>query len=203
MKKRIISITLLLILVLTLSGAAIAQRQQQRLADKLVRLHVVARSDSHHDQAVKLQVRDAVLACTQPLLEQGGDARQILADHLPQIQAAAEQALLNAGEDPVVTVGLGKERFSTREYDSFSLPAGIYEALRVTIGTGEGRNWWCVVFPSLCLTASMAELEQAAQAAGLTEGEIRFITGDGPGFQLKFKTLELLEDLKAALFRKK
>ena len=77
--------------------------------------------------------------------------------------------------------------------------AGIYESLRVTIGEGEGHNWWCVVFPSICLTASMDELELAAQTAGFSDGEIRLITGADEGFVLKFRALELLQRLKALL----
>ena len=95
---------------------------------------------------------------------------------------------------------LGKEVFPTREYDTFKLPAGVYESLRVSIGEAEGHNWWCVVFPSICLTASMDELEQAAEAAGLTDSELLLITGESEGYVLKFKVLELLQQLKAAIF---
>ena len=100
--------------------------------------------------------------------------------------------------DPV-QVTMGQERFPTRYYDSFALPAGVYTSLRVTIGDGAGKNWWCVAFPSLCLRAA-SDLEEAAAAAGFTEEEIELITGEENGYILKFRILELLEQLKEAIF---
>jgi len=174
--------------------AAVFQREQQELAEKLVRLHVVANSDSEKDQAVKLQVRDAVLAVTADLDEAG------LEQALPQIRAAAEQRLRELGETCSVSVSMGEEAFPTRYYDNFSLPAGVYTALRVTIGDGNGQNWWCVAFPSICFRATAAELEEAAVTAGFTTEEFRLITEDGERYVLKFKALELLDALKQRLF---
>ena len=167
------------------ASVTLVQAEQQRLSAKLIRLHVVANSDSAHDQAVKLEVRDAVSAAAKALLDGAEDPRAALAGRLDAVADA-------------VTVRLGKERFPTREYDTFSLPAGVYESLRVTIGAGKGHNWWCVVFPSLCLTSSMDELELAAQTAGFSIGEIRLITGE-EDFRLKFRVLELLQQLKCAM----
>lgn len=181
------------------ASATLVQAEQQRLSAKLIRLHVVANSDSAHDQAVKLEVRDAVIAAAKVLLDGTDDPRAALAGHLDEIAEAAEARLRTLGEAHPVTVRLGKERFPTREYDTFALPAGVYESLRVTIGAGEGHNWWCVVFPSLCLTSSMDELELAAQTAGFSDEEIRLITGEESGFVLKFRVLELLQKLKCAL----
>ena len=93
-------------------------------------------------------------------------------------------------------MSLGPELFPTRDYETFSLPAGRYTALRVTIGEGQGHNWWCVVYPALCLSASAGELEAAAQAAGLSDGEIALITGESGGYELKFKALEWLEQFQ-------
>ena len=181
------------------ASATLVQAEQQRLSAKLIRLHVVANSDSAHDQAVKLEVRDAVFTAAKTLLDGTDDPHATLAGHLDEIAAAAEARLRTLGEAHPVTVRLGKERFPTREYDTFALPAGVYESLRVTIGAGEGHNWWCVVFPSLCLTSSMDELELAAQTAGFSDEEIRLITGEESGFVLKFRVLELLQKLKCAL----
>ena len=199
LKKRSVSILALFFTVLMLVSAQALQAEQARLSQKLIRLHVVAASDSAHDQAVKLSVRDAVLARADALMAGAQDAHAALLDGLDSLAQAAQTRLGELGEEKTVTVRLGKERFPTREYDTFALPAGVYESLRVTIGEGEGHNWWCVVFPSICLTASMDELELTAQAAGLTQGELRLITGEEPGFTLKFRTLELLERLKALL----
>ena len=180
--------------------AAALQSQQQALAEKLIRLHVVANSDTKEDQAVKLQVRDAVLQVTEPMLQSDTQPEQALAAALPEIRAAAENCLRANGFSYPVKVSLGMERFPTRVYEGFSLPAGTYRSLRVTIGAGEGQNWWCVVFPSICFRATAAELEQAVTAAGFTEEEVRLITEDGEGYVLKFKALELLGELKKWMF---
>lgn len=191
--KRLIIFTAALLAALTATAAAL-QLDQQTLAGKLIRLHVVANSDSEQDQAVKLQVRDAVLEVTKDL------DREELEQALPNIQAAAEACLRELGCRDAVTVTLGQERFPTRLYENFSLPAGVYTALRVTIGEGEGQNWWCVAFPSICFRATTADLEAAAVSAGFTGEEIALITEANEGYVLKFKLLELLDRLKAWLF---
>ena len=192
MKKRIILAVALILSGVMLSAAAL-QTQQQRFSGKLIRLHVVANSDSEADQARKLQVRDAVLQVTRTL-----DAGT-LPQALPEIRRAAEQCLQAQGCTDPVTVSLGQEHFPTRMYENFSLPAGVYTALRITIGAGEGQNWWCVAFPSICFRATAAELEEAAVSAGFSSSEVRLITEDG-GYVLKFKLLELLDQLKQRLF---
>lgn len=196
MKRRMLSISFCILAVLIMLVALALQTQQRQLSEKLIRLHVVARSDSEHDQEVKLSVRDAVLARTREILDGCDDPRSALQGALTEIEAAAQEQLKSLGEDENVTVRLGKELFPTRDYETFSLPAGVYESLRVTIGEGAGHNWWCVVFPSICLTASMDELEQAAQTAGFTDSEIKLITEADDGFVLKFKLVELIQKLK-------
>ena len=191
--KRLIIFTAALLAALTATAAAL-QLDQQTLAGKLIRLHVVANSDSEQDQAVKLQGRDAVLEVTKDL------DREELEQALPNIQAAAEACLRDLGCRDAVTVTLGQERFPTRLYENFSLPAGVYTALRVTIGEGEGQNWWCVAFPSICFRATTADLEAAAVSAGFTGEEIALITEAIEGYVMKFKLLELLDRLKAWLF---
>lgn len=192
MKKTILAV-LALLAALTATAAAL-QGEQQALAGKLVRLHVVANSDSEQDQALKLRVRDAVLEASEGLEAEDLEAA------LPRLQAAAQACLREQGSGDPVTVSLGEEHFPTRLYDNFALPAGVYRSLRVTIGAGEGHNWWCVAFPSICFRATAAEVQDAAVSAGFTEEEVRLITGDGSGYVLKFKALELLERLKAWLF---
>lgn len=196
MKKRICGIILMVLAAAVVLTGFVLSRQQQTLSEKLVRLHVVADSDSEEDQAVKLKVRDAVLAETQAILRDAADPKAALEAHLPQIQAAANACLAREGSGDRAVATMGRELFPTREYETFSLPAGTYTALRVTIGSGQGHNWWCVVFPSICLSASAEEFDQAAQAAGLTDGEIRLITEDSEGYELKFKSMELLQKLK-------
>ena len=200
MKKRIFSLIFISALALGLLSCAYLQTQQRQLAGKLIRLHVAANSDSPSDQMLKLQVRDAVLAAAEPVLRAADDPEQALAGQLGTLEEAAERTLREAGAADMVTVTMQNERFPTRDYETFSLPAGVYRTLRVTIGAGEGHNWWCVVFPTICTAASMDELETAAVSGGFSEADVRLITGADSGCVLKFKTLEWLEKLKTLLW---
>ena len=161
--------------------------QQAALAERVVRLHVIGASDSEEDQAVKLLVRDAVLDAAQPWLEgvsSPEEAQAILVAHLTELAQIGSQV---AG----VTVTASVEQdawFPTKEYQDFSLPAGRYTALKVTLGEGKGRNWWCVVFPPLCMGA-VSETE-AKLAGGFSENQVRLITGENEGYVVKFRLLE-------------
>lgn len=160
--------------------------------DHLIRLHVVANSDSAADQAEKLEVRDAILTETEAILNgasNAAEARNLLTEALPRLECAANQAL--AGTGRTASVNLQRETFPLREYGTFRLPAGKYEALRVTIGNGEGQNWWCVVYPSLCLAATADEVTELAVAAGLSEEEAALLTGQQDGYVFRFQIVEL------------
>ena len=186
--------------VCLVSGAA-ALGNQEILAEKVVRLHVLANSDSQEDQALKLQVRDRVLALAETALTQAPDrehARAVLAAALPELKAAAEEEIAANGYAYPVTVRLENAQFPTRTYDGFSLPAGQYLALRVLIGEAKGKNWWCVVFPPLCAAAS-SDVALTAMAAGLTEEETKLITEESSGYVLKFKAVEWWESLRERL----
>jgi stage II sporulation protein R len=198
MKKRAIAPIMLLGLALWFSTGVLTVRAQTALSGKLLRLHVVAVSDSETDQANKLQVRDRVLAAAARYTagaETAAEAAAALAPHLGELRSEAEACLASLGADEAVTVTLAREEFSTREYDTFSLPAGQYETLRVVIGAGEGHNWWCVVFPSLCTAATAGEFDQAAVSAGLTQSEVGWITDDSADVRVRFRILELLQKL--------
>ena len=166
--------------------------EQDALADKVVRLHVVANSDSGADQTLKLQVRDAILADAASELEglSREEALEQLAQNLPRLGEIAAQTIGEQGYDYPVTVSLKEERFPTKRYDDFALPAGEYMALRVQIGSGGGHNWWCVVFPPLC----MGSVEETAQ---LDDRDRALVTGETEGYIVKFKAIEIWENLKA------
>ena len=173
-------------------------RAQQQLADKVVRLHVLANSDSEEDQSLKLRVRDVVLTRAEELLEASDGRREAetaLRTHLGELEALATAAVQAEGYSYPVTAELADTVFPTREYENFRLPAGSYLALRVTIGEGGGQNWWCVVFPPLC-AQSTTDLAQTAMAAGLAAEDVRLMEGGNGGYVLKFKTIELWEWLK-------
>ena len=197
-RLKIWEIALLLGLAVFLAAGAAALGSRDALADKVVRLHVLANSDSEEDQALKLKVRDRVLERAAELLEDSGDrdeAEARLTEALPELEGLAAAEIAANGYDYPVTARLEETSFTTREYDGFTLPAGKYLALRVVIGEGAGHNWWCVVFPPLCTTAS-SDVSQTAMAAGLTEEEVGLITEEDQGYVLKFKAVEWWEALR-------
>ena len=197
-RLKIWEIALLLGVAVCLLSGARALHTQDELADKVVRLHVLANSDSEEDQALKLQVRDAVLDRAEDLLAQPSsraEAEGKLRGQLLEFERLAEAVVREVGYDYEVTAELTDTEFPTREYEDFTLPAGEYLALRILIGDAAGRNWWCVVFPPLC-TAASADVPASALAAGFTEDEVRLITEEDRGYVLKFKAVEFWETLR-------
>lgn len=180
-------IALLLALGVTVCAGLWAQKTQSELSRRLIRLHVVANSDSPADQAAKLQMRDRVLELLTPLLD-GCDSR----DEAVRVIEAHREEMEALGD---VTVTLGTEYYPTREYDSFSLPAGEYVSLRVVMGAGKGRNWWCVVFPPLCTEALAEETEDAFLS--LDGEQTALITQADEGYELKFRVVEWWGQIKA------
>ena len=176
-----------------------AEAIQVRLASQVMRLHVLANSDSEEDQALKLEVRDRVLETTSALLagETEPQAAAVLLDqHLDDIAQTAAQEISAQGHDDRVEVRLEQTWFPTRQYQGISLPAGNYLALRVLIGAAEGHNWWCVVFPNLCLPAVS---ERALEASTLTPGQISLLQEEETSYVFRFKALELWQSLKHRL----
>lgn len=166
------------------------------LPENVVRLHVVANSDSEEDQSVKLLVRDTVLE--EAAKWYGGaqsmeEASSQLCTHLQSLGETARTTLAENGMEYSAKVEMTEMYFSTRDYGTFRLPAGRYRTLRVTLGEGQGKNWWCVVFPSLCLPA--AGEEQSDLLLSLPESE-REIVENPEQFQVKFKAVELWESLR-------
>ena len=177
--------------------------EQAALADKVVRLHVLANSDTQEDQALKLAVRDAVLAATDGVVPPGAEleeAEQALTQALPAIADAGARVVGEQGYSYPVTASLEHDVwFPTKEYTDFAFPAGEYTALRVTIGEGGGRNWWCVVFPPLCLGSVTETTAETALEGGLEDREVSLITGEDEGYVVKFKAMELLEEFQGWL----
>ena len=172
-----LELALLLALAVTLLWGAWSLHRQDTLQEKMIRLHVIANSDSAADQALKLRVRDAVLARAADLL------------------ARAARELARQGSAYAVAVSLEETEFPLKTYDGFALPSGEYLALRVVIGAGEGRNWWCVVYPPLC-TAAASDLPRTAEENGMTADDLSLMTGADGGYVLRFRSLELWERLR-------
>ena len=170
--KKIIKISVCLFLFVSAMFVADAWQDKKALQENLIRLHVVANSDSQEDQTIKLQVKDAVISYLQPLVEDFTDKEQTMAfltENLASVQQVANDALSKLGVDNCAIVSLETEVFDTRKYETFSLPAGIYDSLRIRIGEGRGKNWWCVVFPSLCLPATSDGFQDTAVSSGFSE----------------------------------
>lgn len=180
-------------------GTVIADRQ--RLNEELIRLHVVANSDRVEDQELKLLVRDAIITSLRQALADVRDteqAKEYLQENLPKLQELANKTLDAAGSAQQAVVTLCREGFPTRQYNTFSLPAGIYEALRVTIGDGAGKNWWCVVFPSLCVPQTSQGFSDTAAGAGFPDALSGALTGEEP-YQIRFYLLDKLGELEKFL----
>ena len=130
--------------------------------EEFFRLHIRANSDSEHDQNLKLKVRNAVLVYTSPLMENIHSKQEAISSikfHIPQIKKIAENTIKNNGYNYPVTIDICKEYFEYREYDGFFLPAGDYDALLINIGNAEGHNWWCALYPAVCLSGATADVK--------------------------------------------
>ena len=201
MKKILKRLVFLAVLVSCFyTGALLADKE--KLHDELIRLHVVGASDSMEDQTIKLQVRDAIIVSLQQALEDATDieqAKSYILEHLPQIEAAANAVLQELGSEDCAVVSFMEEAFPVRDYDTFSLPSGVYNSLRITIGDGNGKNWWCVVFPSLCFQASSTGVEDVAAGAGFSDELSNTVTRQD-GYQIRFYFLDMLGKIENFFF---
>lgn len=198
MKKQLRRISLVAAVVACVFIWGIATDSRE-LREGLLRLHVVGASDAKEDQEVKLLVRDAVLASLEDGLADLTDpeaAYDYVARMLPKVKATADRCLEEAGFSDTAQVSLTEETFPTRDYDTFSLPAGVYKALRVVIGEGEGKNWWCVVFPQLCMAGE--DFVETASVAGLSPDLTGTLEGE---YELRFWLLEKWGEVKNRIFQ--
>ena len=169
------------------------------IADNTFRLHILANSDSDADQALKLKVRDKVLSYTAELFRDAPDketSMQAVGQHLREIAEVACDEVRANGYDYPVKAEITRMYFSTRHYDGYTLPAGMYDALRLSIGKAEGHNGWCVMYPSLCLSSATEREERAKKV--YSEEEYHEVTDDSVAY--KFKLVEWFEELQN-LFR--
>ena len=172
---------------------------EEEIYESVVRLHVLANSDSDEDQALKLKVRDAILAYVSPRVidaKSREEAIAILNGEMDSIKTIASDVVKSEGYDYSLDVTLTLEEYPTRNYEAMSFPSGEYVSLRVLIGEAEGQNWWCVLFPPLCLSAASekAENEEAFIAVGLNSDQYKIITENEDGkYYLRFKLLEAIK----------
>lgn len=200
--RKLIKLAVCILLVSFILEFAGIATDRQSLQQSVIRLHVVGASDSKEDQTVKLQVRDAVVRYVEAALEHVmtiEEAKSWLSENLPGIQDAANDVLQKLGLSDRAVVTLQSEAFPTRHYDTFSLPSGVYDALRVTIGEGQGRNWWCVVFPSLCLPAAGENTEDVAAGAGFSQTLTNTVTQQD-GYRVRFYLMDVLGKIENFFF---
>lgn len=193
--------------VLFLGGIKIRQQSlQQGIAEKILRFHVLAASDTKEDQELKLKVRDAVGVYMEEGLADAlnkSESEELVRLHLGEIEAVAEQTIKEAGYDYPVTASLAYVEFPEKTYGAYVFPAGTYEALEVVIGEGKGHNWWCVMYPNLCFSGSVYEVvdeeaeERLREVLSTEEYEAVFSSGN---VKVEWKSLaffkELVSDLK-------
>jgi len=196
-KKYRIRIFCLLAAALMAAGAVFCTVSAQReLSRSILRLHVVANSDSEADQALKAEVRDAVVEKWNEYaqgLDSIGETKELASRVLPVLEQTARETAQVRGFDYAVEAKLERTVFPTRDYGGFSLPAGEYDAVLIKLGRAEGKNWWCVMFPPLCgADGDRAEVEGLCREDGVNAAGIRLMTGDGAQVKFSFRLLELL-----------
>ena len=198
MKKHIFELVIIFILTAVLSLGAFADTTQKNISEKLIRLHVIANSDAPEDQEIKLKVRDKILESITEFTEgcsDINDAHKKISSKLPELKTIAEKVLRENGFTYSARISLSNEFFPTREYETFSLPSGKYNALRILLGNASGKNWWCVLFPPLCISAAEAETIELMESSGLSESEIKLITSHQLEYKYKFKIVEIFRNL--------
>lgn len=162
------------------------------IEDSVLRLHIIANSDSEEDQAQKLYVRDEVLKYTDKLFSSCRSRHECIdtaEEHMDEIRDAAKKAAGKSGGAYDVDAYITNMRFDTRVYDDFTLPAGKYDALRIVIGEGRGHNWWCVLYPAVCVPTACAGIDSA-----LDEEQTRIVT-EPQNYTVRFRIVELFEEI--------
>lgn len=193
MKKIIIA--LLVAFVVTIGISIYSDNMQAKIAQNVLRLHILANSDSEEDQLLKLSVRDKLLeesrnlfsGCSSP-----EESKKIFLQEKDRLTSVAENTIQSHGYAYPVSLSLEKTYFPTRYYENIAFPAGEYDAVRVEIGKAAGKNWWCVMFPPLCLDIASESAPADDGISSYTDEEIRLISGKK--YNIKFKILELISD---------
>ena len=170
------------------------QAECEQISNEVFRLHILANSDSEEDQSLKLRVRDSLLKYTDRLFseaENSDEAERIARDNLESLRAVAQREVYANGYDYKVKAEVVNMYFNTRYYERYTMPAGMYDALRITIGSGEGHNWWCVMYPSICISSAVETDKRVEDTFSHNQQEIV----KGNEFKYKFKVVEIFEKI--------
>ncbi len=204
MEKKAFAVLLITVSLALLLGL-LPIHGEREVYESVIRLHILANSDSDEDQALKLKVRDSIIEFTNGLLsdcEKREEAILLMEKNLSKYEDIANATLKENGSSYKAEVVFSEEYYPTRVYESAAFPGGKYLSLQIKIGEAVGQNWWCVLFPPICLSAASKNddgLKDGFIAAGLTGEQYRIITesnGDGEGkYEIRFKILEIFEEL--------
>lgn len=207
--KRFLVLLFLFICYTFVCAFSYANTVSEDLSNNVFRLHILANSDSEEDQNLKLLVRDNVLSYMKEIASNVSSKEEVvklLDSHLDDFHDIAHDTIVNAGYDYDVHLSIGKFDFPTKVYGDISLPAGMYDALRIEIGDAEGHNWWCVMFPTLCFvdvsSGSLDEDSKEILESSLNDEEFELISEDNGVFNFKFKLLEFFENMRISLASK-
>ena len=211
-KARLVILILSLIAIISIMSISIKSEADkidnisESYKEKLIRFHVIANSDTEEDQELKLKVRDEVISYLQPKLENSSsieESEKIITSEYDNLQEISRETILDNGYDYDVKVGIEYSNFPTKQYSNVILPAGEYKALKVVIGEGKGKNWWCVMFPPLCFVDEEngvidKSTDEKLQSV-LDEEEYKLITTknkeEGNVVKFKFKIVEVVKDI--------
>lgn len=200
MKLKAIDISVFLTLIICIIATISFENDCKGIREEVLRLHVIANSDEEYDQELKLKVRDAVLRSGEEVFSGSEDvisAESEIADKKDIILSSATETVRSLGYDYDVKIELARSYFPTRTYDNLTLPAGYYKAVRIIIGEGKGKNWWCIMFPPLCLPSATKKDELISDF--LTKEEMDIVTSD-PDYEVRFWIVEKYYELKNRFF---
>lgn len=204
--KRFLLLIVLFLFYTFICAFSYASSVSSDIADNVFRLHIIANSDTDEDQNLKLIVRDNILNYMKEIassVSSKEEAVEIITSHLDDFYNIAIDTIRNAGYDYDVNLSVGQFDFPTKEYGDISLPAGIYDALRIEIGEAQGHNWWCVMFPTLCFVdVSSGSLDEGSKGVledTLSDEEFSLISDDSADVKFKFKVVEFFENIKISL----
>ena len=195
MKKWKISLAIGVIAAALIANVGSFAAGCEEIRSNVLRVHIIANSDSPADQEIKLLIRDRILSETGELFynaESKEDAKEKISDRLHEIEEIARAVLRENGREDIVSAQVVRMFFETREYDGFTMPAGYYDAVRITVGEAAGQNWWCVIYPSLCLPAA----GEGSKLSDVLSPRAAEIAEKKPQYEVRFAIVEAFEKIK-------
>lgn len=198
MKRIKIFIPIFVLLLLAAAYTAPFIKTSERISSDVFRLHILANSDEQNDQQLKLKVRDAVLERGKDIFEGSTSLEETVErceNNIDFFERTASKCIAENGYDYPVKVYVDKEFFNTREYEAITLPGGVYNALKIEIGEAKGHNWWCVMFPAICLSAVSED-----EINNILDDEESALISKNKKYEIRFKIVEIYEDIKNRLF---